>query len=239
MMQFRHLIFITMIGAFTVNVKAQSICAKAYRTANQNQAFNQDPKFLQILNKIVSQSKFRQKVENVEGFNDRILLDASKIEKLVRQETPYTVSMMGKEITDQASELKQFTQFGMVIGDPHFGNFNIQPGLFRKGLKDKNEYTLVDLDEASIGIFSLDFTRYLIFLKARFGNLEKAFGPSFQAELVEAYSQGLQQRERPIPKIIAKKLEASQKDIREKIDSYAKSRVDKDGKFRKEYFKDD
>jgi hypothetical protein len=221
--------------ALASTARAEVVCAGLFASSNEivaTQALNQDPGFLTALAKVVAGSQFRSEIQHVEGFNDRIIsANASELEKLVRQETPYTVSLIGRDVINHANRLGRFSQFGLVIGDPHFGNFNIQPILFQAGQKDQNRYTVVDLDEVSIGVFSLDFARYTIFLKARFGDLSSHFGSSFVSELFEAYNRGLQHEASPAPEFIVERLRATSAEIRKKVDDYADKRVDSKGKF--------
>lgn len=200
--------------------------------------FNSSPELFAYMKNLIASSRFREKIVQVAGFNNQILdPDASRLEKLIRQETPYTVSLMGKEILEEVSDLKRFRAMGLVYGDPHNGNLNIQPIVFRDHKLDQNRYTLIDLDEVSVGIFSLDFARYVIFLKATHGSLEKKFGMYFSDELVKSYSQGLKQESYgSLPAFIEKSLNATSKEIRQKLVRYAEERVDKNGEFRHELF---
>ncbi|MEZ0392810.1 MAG: hypothetical protein ACAH59_11390 [Pseudobdellovibrionaceae bacterium] len=238
-------VFFIAFMILSVSAQAQQACDRMHYSASVTYAvsgvlgFHQDSKLLQDIKKIVASAKYKTQVEKVEGFNDQILiLDAPRLEKLIRQETPYTVSLMGREVITQAPGLAKFRQIGLVHGDPHFGNMNIQPLLFRQGHGDRNRYTVVDLDEVSVGVFSLDFTRYMIFLKASYAKLNKAFGKDFEQELMQSYYRGLQQKSYgTLPSFIAKPLAATPKQIRQKVSDYANARVDKDGKFRERYFK--
>lgn len=200
--------------------------------------FVANPEILRQVDQIVAQSKLRPQIEKIEGFNNGVVGHIpGKIDKLVRQETPFTVSLLGRELTQEISAVRDFAQLGFVYGDPHFGNSNVQPNLFRG--RDRNRYEVVDLDEVTVGVFSLDFARYAIFLKARYGKLDKTFGKGFEDQLFSAYHRGLRQDQGfPTPSFIQKALDATPIEIRSKVDRYAKARTENDGLFRKKLYRD-
>lgn len=191
----------------------------------------------QTVTGLKTQARIKFRVENKDGFNNQILQsDVTRIEKLVRQETPYTVSLMGREVVEDAPGLSRFNQIGLVVGDPHFGNFNTQPVVFRNQKADRNSYTISDLDEVTLGVFSLDFVRYIIFLKASFGDLNLKFGRDFEEKLFEEYARGLRNETIKTPHFVEKAIQATSLQIREKLDRYASNLVNSEGQFRRSLF---
>lgn len=244
----KHFTFVAIFAFSTSVLAAQYKCIDLFEkskrelqaAAKKNQqirGFADSPEVLDEVNQIVSQSRFRPEVDQIEGFNSDIIQEAPRIEKLVRQETPFTVSLMGREVIQEISEIGEFAQIGIVYGDPHFGNSNSQPNVFRGKKVDRNRYGLVDVDEVAVGVFSLDLARYSIFLKASFGDLNRSFGEGFEKELFENYQRGLQQdRSVKVPEFIKEALNATSEEIRAKVDDYALDRTDDDGYFKKKLF---
>ena len=136
--------------------------------------FSSNAKVLQVVNAIVAHSKLREKPVTLDGFNNGIQNpDAKNLGKVVRQETPYTIKTLGRWMARQSENLTQFKQLGIILGDPHTGNIGSEMTLFSAGDRDRNTYTLTDLDEVTVGLMSMDLARYFVFLKATYGDLGK------------------------------------------------------------------
>lgn len=201
--------------------------------------FNTNPQLLQYVNQLVGSSAIKSTPDLKQKYNYKLEVSGTKtLEKYVRSQTPSTVRMMVGDLLQTVDGLKTFTNLGMVVGDPHDGNFGTQADLFLPNTRDHNTYRVVDLDEMGVGIMILDFSRYMVYLKAKatYGELPT----QFVQDLFAAYNKGLQLQDSvTVPDFIKENLQKTPQEIREKVAKYANERVDRDGKFIKAMYKDD
>lgn len=114
------------------------------------------------------------------------LEESNSLSQLLRSNTPHYWSYAK---TNSSSEIKKFLSFdGIVVGDPHLGNFGVMPvaskGANNSGRREMR-FLLNDFDDAGHGPFVLDFIRLEIMSEAANSGVKKR-------DLEEAYIRGLQ-----------------------------------------------
>lgn len=186
--------------------------------------FNASPELIDYITKLVMESSWKRKPDLIPNFNHEIVDQTAKtLDKYIRSQTPSTVRLMVEEML-KIPGIEKFLQLGIVVGDPHNGNFGTEADPFIPGKRERNAYRAVDRDEMAVGVMALDFVRYMLILKANSPN--GRMEPEFTRDLFEAYIDGLTRRkERKVPDFIAVVLKRTPDEIRAKVESYAKKRT--------------
>ncbi|MFN7905983.1 MAG: DUF2252 family protein [Pseudobdellovibrionaceae bacterium] len=198
--------------------------------------FNMHPDVIRYVTHLVQNSRIKPEPQLIPGFNTRVdNSSANSLDRYIRSQTPSTVRMMVAELLKNVEGLSAFRHLGIVVGDPHNGNFNTQAEVYGPR-RDTNTYRVVDLDEVGVGIMTLDFSRYVMYLKANAKDLD--LNQQFETELVQAYVNGLRRgTPMPVPEFITANLKRTPEQIRRKINFYAENRTNDEGKFKKSLFK--
>ena len=196
-----------------------------------------NPDIIPFIEKLVEESRLR---------DPKLLPDKFKrhdsVEKFVRGFPGLTISLMNRRFATELRFLPEgFAQKGFVVGDPHDGNFRFR-FLFHpeNSRKDRFDYGLKDFDEAGLGILSLDFSRYLVYLLATHDQFKK-FDRQFLDQVIDSYLKGLSLDDSPnLPSLLQEQTQKNPEEVREKIKKYAKKRTDpRDLKFTSEVMKDE
>lgn len=187
------------------------------------------PEMIPLIEKHVSESRrLSPSVDDIET--------SRNVERFVREQPGLTISLLNRRFWAELDRVPRvFAQKGFVVGDPHDGNFGFRFRFYPQDARDDRfDYGLKDFDEAGIGLFTVDFTRYLVYLMAAHKNLDK-FGRDFLDQVIDSYLQGLALDEsRPVPNLIRKELVKNQQRVREKIRSYAQDKLTEEMKFTSE-----
>lgn len=91
--------------------------------------------------------------------------------------------------------LKAFDRYqGIVVGDPHLGNFSVIPVSDKSGTRQMR-FVDIDFDDAGVGPFAFDVARFVLTVKATDGDIKIK-------DLLEAYRQGLGGHKVAAPQIV-------------------------------------
>ncbi|MGZ3722854.1 MAG: hypothetical protein ACXVA9_08000 [Bdellovibrionales bacterium] len=124
--------------------------------------------------------------------------ESNSLSQLIRSNSPHYWSYLKQEA--DLKDLKPFLPFeGIVVGDPHLGNFSAHPLKAKRGAREMR-YVDVDFDDAGHAPFVLDFVRYVITVKSFSDDVKRK-------ELVDAYIDGLNGKEMKAPSVVQKLLD--------------------------------
>lgn len=146
-----------------------------------------------------------------------VQVEKKRKDSLIRSNPNHYWAWMKKNISNSeiAGDLEKIAEFkGQVVADAHYFNFSDIHKDEKSGL------ALVDVDDSGKGSLYLDFVRYATFVKAYMG-VDK---DTTTGELLDAYLDGLKQKEKNLPDFLIAAMSKSRKDLlKEHGDWVAKS----------------
>ena len=122
-----------------------------------------------------------------------------------------------------ATPLKSFEKYqGIVVGDPHLGNFSVVPVVLPSGRREM-QFVDIDFDDAGRGSYAFDFARFALTVKAADRDVKIR-------SLLDAYLTGLAGTQIEAPRKVAKAL-SLRVDAYDQLDAAYVDRKSTGGKF--------
>lgn len=147
---------------------------------------------------------------------------ADSVSQLIRSNAAHYWTFAVKAA--KSTEMRPFAKYeGIVVGDPHLGNFSVVPVRFASG-RWAMKFVDIDFDDAGRGSFAMDFARLVITIKAADGDIKIK-------DVLEAYVSGLNGETIEAPKKVEKALDLTKAEFQELEDEFVDKKV-RDGKFK-------
>lgn len=119
--------------------------------------------------------------------------DSKNVSQLIRSNAGHYWHYVST--AQEASGLRAYEKYrGVVAGDPHLGNFSVIPLTDTNGKRGMHEVN-IDFDDAGVGAFAYDFSRFVVTVKA----IDKDIKIK---DLLDAYMTGLSGNEVSAPQSI-------------------------------------
>jgi hypothetical protein len=159
--------------------------------------------------------------KSVRGYSQNdgfIQVDESKnVSQLIRSNSNHYWKFMKKDA--DLHLLAPYIHFqGVVVGDPHLGNFAPVPVATANGRRSI-KFVDIDFDDAGRAPLVLDFTRLMVATKAVSRDLKAA-------DLTDAYVSGLRGEDRQPPAVIQRALSLTMPEYDEMVERYTAKKID-------------
>lgn len=136
-------------------------------------------------------------------------------DSLIRSNPAHYWAWMNRNLPEEYKAIADFQ--GQVVADPHYFNFADVHG------KNKSGLALVDVDDSGVGSLYLDFVRFAVFVKAY-------MKMDLTKELLDAYKDGLEKKEKKLPDYLKPAVSKSRKDLLEEHAQWVQKNLKKNYK---------
>jgi len=150
------------------------------------------------------------------------LSTSTSLSQLIRSNTKHYWNWIRARVQDDDSIQKWLSYEGIIMGDPHLGNFGPSLVLSKKTNSPELKYVVIDFDDMGRGPFILDLARFVVATEAITSKVKKQ-------DIVDAYVEGLADPDADLsgaPSQIQKALDTDVSDYYSQLED----KVDKDTK---------